>query len=220
MNIEAAERALQLIRSIFPNYQRPHMGTSISPEARARQLAQLDEIRLEGYRPCVIAALACQGRVGLFHTNRYPGYEFAQGGIELGEIPAETIEREIREEAGDGFSMDCAWPIEPTFMFEARMETKVKGVLKTSNGTIVSPRGKHYLVYAVPLQNTDYFPEIQFEWEGESMWKENGGTIQFTGYSWADARASAKLTRRIQSPRKQEIVQSAISSLVSLGFVH
>jgi 8-oxo-dGTP pyrophosphatase MutT (NUDIX family) len=220
MNAEARERALQIIRSVFPNSGRPKMGRTVTEEARTKQLARLDQIRLEGYRPCIIAALTCFGsRVCLFHSNLYPGHEFAQGGIELGEIPAETIEREIQEEAGDGFHLDCAWPIEPTFMFETRMDTKVKGVLQTSDGRVITPRGKHYLIYAVPLQNTDnILPEIQFEWEGESRWKANGGTIQFTGYTWTDARDAIRLAGRIQSPRKREIVQAAINGLVRLKF--
>lgn len=168
-------------------------------------LQKIDQIKESGFRPCVIAVLVCNGKLGLFHSHKYPGYEFLQGGINFGETPIETVEREALEEAGYWFYKGCNFPPKNVeFLFEEHMKTKVKETLLTENGKQVNPEGKHYLVYLVEL-NTVQVPEITAE-DMDYL----GSSVKFDKVVWADSILANKLTSGIQNLIKRDIAKKAI----------
>ena len=176
---------------------------------------ELDKIKQEGYRPCVVAALVFNRKVGLFQSKKYFGSEFIQGGIEFGEEPLETIEREVMEEAGFWFYSLCDFPPEKSeYLFEARMETKVKGTLRTTNGAEIHPIGKHYFVYAVKLKDMDHLPQI----DGNDI-NFSGSTVKFLKCDWVDSTKATEVMGKNNNPIKRDIEIKTISLLKEKSYI-
>lgn len=174
----------------------------------------IDKIKIDGFRPCIVGALTCNGLVGLLRTNKYPGYEFVQGGIRHGERPIEAVDREIIEETGFWFHKECNFPPKRfQFLFEDRMETKVKDQLVTSQGENISPRGKHYLVYGVEIDKQDGLPKVNLE---DSQYK--GSSVKFHECRWVSVKEGLELVKTLTNPKKQEIATRAILKLQELGY--
>ena len=181
--------------------------------ATDKVLHKIELIRQKGFRPCVIAALICGGKVGLFKSH-YPGYEFVQGGIEFGETPQEAMEREVMEELGHWFYQGCNFPPEKfIYLLEAKMETKVKEALVTEKGETIKPVGKYYLVFAALLR-TDGKPSIKPE-----DFQFSGSTVKFHAHVWADYDEAKRLIETITNPIKRDIALKSIEMLKARGLI-
>jgi hypothetical protein len=175
----------------------------------------IDQIKLDGFRPCIIGAITCNGKIGLLRSNKYPGYEFVQGGIGFGETPVEAIEREVIEEMGFWFHKECNFPPRRhQFLFEDKMQTKVKEVQVTSSGEEIQPKGKHYLVYGLeinPVNNK--LPEINSE-----DFQFKGSTVKLHSCKWVSVKEALELVQTLQNQKKEEIATRAIKCLEDLGY--
>lgn len=170
-------------------------------------LAHLNQVRKEGYRPCIVAVLICNGKIGLCEAKDYHWYEFPQGGIEFEELPLETIQREIKEELGEDFYIKCEFPAELKHLFEVQHKMKVKDNLKLETGEIVKPIGKEYIVYTVKL-NAVNFPQIN---------TENG--TDFKRCLWVNYDEAKNLIKNTKSPVKREIAQRAVNEIKKLALI-
>jgi len=178
-------------------------------------LKHVDQVKRTGYRPSVIAALIFQGKVGMFRSNKYPGFEFVQGGIEGIETPLEAIKREVIEELGYWFYSKCNFPPQNLkFLFEEKMKTKIKGELVTQTGEKIKPVGKQYVVFGVILKEKGELPEIN---EEDSKWK--GTTVKFHEHRWVGPNEARKLAATITNPIKKEIALRTIDCLVKDGLI-
>jgi len=175
----------------------------------------IDQIKLEGFRPCVIGAITCNGLIGLLRSNKYPGYEFVQGGVALGETPIEAIEREVIEEMGFWFHKECHFPPKRyQFLFEDKMETKVKETLVTSDNKEIRPKGKHYLVYGLEINSPhENLPKINPE-----DFSFTGSTVKLHECRWVRVDEALRLVQTLTSPKKREIATNAIKQLEELGY--
>lgn len=174
----------------------------------------IEKIKQEGFRPCVIGAMVCSGLIGLSKSNKYPGYEFLQGGINYGETPIEAIERETIEELGFWFHKECNFPPKRhQFLFEDRMEMKVKEPVISDKGPIKT-KGKHYLIYALEINpENEKLPQINpddFEFRGT--------TVKFHEHKWVTKAEALKLIEQITNPKKMEIAKRTIGILAELGY--
>ena len=174
----------------------------------------IEKVKSEGFRPCVIAAMVCNGLIGLSRSNKYPGYEFLQGGINYGETPIEAIERETIEELGFWFHKECNFPHKRNqFLFEDQLEMKVKEPVMSDKGSIKA-RGKHYLVYALEIEPTNQkLPGIN-----PDDFKFQGTTVKFHEQKWVTRNEAMQLIQKIANPKKKEIAKRAIEMLADLGY--
>jgi len=189
----------------------------MDPENSKRQITQsdLDQIKREYYRPCIVAALVCDRKVGLLQSKKYFGYEFLQGGIEFGEDPLEAMKREVMEETGFWFYSLCNFPPEKAeYLFEARMETKVKGNVRLTSGEEIHPKGKHYLVYAVKLRENSSVPQID-----QNDVNFSGSTVKFLKCEWTDSSKATGLMSKDNNPIKRDISLQTINLLKKKGYI-
>jgi hypothetical protein len=171
----------------------------------------IDELKQIGYRPTLVGALVKNKRVALFENNEYKGFEFIQGGFEHGENPKETLEREIIEELGYWFHHDCNFSsLEMIYLFEDKMNMKVKGKLQTSTKEEFSAKGKHYVVFAAVLDNGSIdFPQISPE-----DYSFTGTSVKLHQCRWVDAKTAHKLLSKISNPKKREMASKTIDLLL------
>lgn len=178
-------------------------------------LKYIENIKEEGYRPSVIGALICHELVALFRSNRYPGYEFVQGGINFGELPIEAIQREVIEELGYWFYTECQFPPQKAeFLFEDRMKMNIKEKILTASGKTVNPIGKHYLIYAVSLKSDKKLPEIN-----PDDLNFNGTSVKFDRCSWTTNEKAKQLVQTITNSTKKSIAIRALQILFDKKYI-
>lgn len=174
-------------------------------------LAHLNLVRKEGFRPCMIAVLILNNRVGICEAKDYHWYEFPQGGIEPGELPIQTIEREIKEELGEQFSNQCHFPPKTIkHLFDVQNKMKVKGNLVLDNGEYVNPKGKQYMVFAVELNNDlPQPPQINQE----------DIDVEFKQCLWVKASEAKELIKRTSHVVKREVAFRAVNMIDKLNLI-
>ena len=177
---------------------------------KSAYLAHLNLVRKEGFRPCMIAILIYNGMVGLCEAKNYHWFEFPQGGIEPGEIPSETIEREIKEELGEKFFFECNFPAEKyQHLFDVQYKMKVKEKLLLDSGEYVSPKGKEYMVFAVLLKGNGTPPQINPE----------DAEAEFKKCFWVKADQAKELINKTSHKVKREIAFRAVNEIKKLNLI-
>lgn len=168
----------------------------------------LDNLRTSGFRPTLICALVVNQKVALFSSNKYPGWEFLQGGIEFNEIPQETLEREIAEELGYHFLKDCSLPVEKfIWLFEDKLKTAIKDKVISNSGKQVKTNTKHYIIFAAIL-STGRYPEINSDDYGFT-----GTTVKLHSVRWVGYKEALKLIGSIKNEIKREILRETLHKL-------
>lgn len=172
----------------------------------------LNTLKKEGLRPTLICAIVAKGKVGLFSSDKYPGWEFLQGGIEFNELPIDAFEREVVEELGFHFYQECHLPPKRfDWLFEDRLKTKIKDKVLTTEGVEVKPTAKHYIVFVAEI-NVEKFPEISSD-----DFSFSNTTVKLHKCKWTDYDEAIDLIKKIQNPRKREIVRKILDKLKEKG---
>lgn len=179
-----------------------------------RILQYLNTLKNDGFRPTLICAMMMKGKVALFSSNRYPGWEFLQGGIEFNELPIETFEREVAEELGYSFYKECNFPPKRfDWLFEERLKTKIKEKVLTAEGVEIAPQAKYYIIFAAEM-DAEKFPEINPE-----DFAFSGTTVKLHKCKWVGYDESINLVGKIQSTNKREIVIRVLDKLKDKGLL-
>jgi 8-oxo-dGTP pyrophosphatase MutT (NUDIX family) len=174
----------------------------------------LNTLKSEGLRPTLICAIMVKGKVGLFSSNHYPGWEFLQGGIGFNELPIETFEREVAEELGYTFYQKCHFPPKRfDWLFEAQLKTKIKDKVLTIEGVEVKPTAKHYIVFAAEM-DVGKFPEINAD-----DFAFSGTTVKLHNCKWVGYEEAINLIKKIPSPNKREIIRKVLDKLKDKGLL-
>ena len=177
-------------------------------------LKYLNDLKKEGLRPSLICAMIIKEKVGMFASNKYPGWEFVQGGMELNELPIDTFEREVLEELGYHFYRECHLPPKKMiWLFEDQMKTRIKGNVITAEGVEIKPTAKYYIIFAAEM-NLEKFPEIDATDSGYS-----GSTVKLHKAKWVGYDEGLDLVRSIQSPQKREIIRKVLHKLKEKGLI-
>jgi ADP-ribose pyrophosphatase YjhB (NUDIX family) len=176
----------------------------------------LNGIRSDRYRPCVIGAIVLGGKIVLFKSKKYPGYNFVQGGIENGETPLEALEREVMEELGYWFYKGCQFPpVKAEFLFDRRMTSKnVKSKITSASGETVKPVGKHYLVFFVDISRGQEPPHIR-----EDDYNFSGSTVCFTENKWSNYEEAIKFVSKIDNEIKRDLARETLDLLHKKGYL-
>lgn len=179
-----------------------------------RILQYLNTLKKEGLRPTLICAIVVKGKVGLFSSNRYPGWELLQGGIEFNEIPIDTFEREVAEELGFHFHQGCHFPPKRfDWIFEDQLKTRVKDKVLTVEGVEIKPTAKHYIVFVAEM-DVENFPEINSD-----DFAFSGTTVKLHKVQWVGYNEAINLIKSIQNPKKKEIIRKTLDKLKEKGFL-
>lgn len=182
----------------------------MDPIEESAYLAHLNLVRKDGYRPCMIAVLICNGKVGLCEAKRYHWYEFLQGGIEPGELPEITLEREIKEEAGEKFYQECfSQDVNISHMFDVQHKMKVKDKQELETGEKIGFKGKEYMVFAVNFKNLSQLPQIN----------ANDEQTEFKHCHWVDYESAKNLIKYTKSDVKREIAFRAVNLLKKMEVI-
>lgn len=177
-------------------------------------LQYLNKLKKEGLRPTLVCALVASGKVGLFSSNNYPGWEFIQGGMEFNELPVDTLEREVAEELGYHFHKNCHFPPNKfEWLFEDSLKTKVTGTVLTEDGALIKPNKKHYLVFVAEL-DAEKFPEINSD-----DFAFSGTTVKLHKCKWVSYEEASNLIKSINSSKKREIAKKALDKIRAKGFI-
>lgn len=166
----------------------------------------VNDLKKTGYRPTLICVLISDNLIGLLKGRNYNGYEFVQGGIEYGESPLETLEREVMEELGYWFHKACNFSrIKMTYLFEGRMDMKIKDKLITQEGELVRPKGKHYIVFAAEICTDGELPEVN---QDDVNYK--GSSVKLEKCIWVNIGEAKRILKKTRNPVKRNIVLKAI----------
>lgn len=172
----------------------------MSETTQLPSLEEINRVRLETFRPTVVACLTHQRKVLLVFKKKYRLWLLPQGGVDNQEDLPTALFREVKEELGNKFALQLK-DIEPTLLGEDRLEFKRAKIntreLVSDDGEELKMKGKHYYLIVAEVKN------INFDLEKS----------EFDRVVWADYKKAKQTFDRIYFKNKKEVLQKAINLL-------
>jgi 8-oxo-dGTP pyrophosphatase MutT (NUDIX family) len=167
---------------------------------------ELDTIREKGLRPEVVGCFVSNKKLLFVHDEEWKIWQIPQGGIEPGETPSETLNREMHEELGENFVNKCDKCIvigRCALMGEDHIYFSTSKVVKTSDGREIPMTGKEYFFYAIETPSQDL----------------NIKETEFNRHAWLPYEKAVELAEGISQKGKQKITKEAVGLLKQNNFL-
>ncbi|MCU0680365.1 MAG: NUDIX domain-containing protein [Planctomycetes bacterium] len=166
---------------------------------------ELDEIRLAGFRPEVVACFLCDKKILFLYNKDYDLWQLPQGGIDNGETTDSAFIREMTEELGKTFLSQCYTDL--TFIGEDKIllppSAQFSRELETDDGQIIMMSGKKYFFLSSQSQSL----EINIE------------ETEFADYKWLDYSEAFQLMSQNTQKGKARIIIKVLKLLRSLDLL-
>lgn len=157
---------------------------------------EVDEIRLTGFRPQIVACIIHKKKMLFVFKEKYKLWQFPQGGIDNNETIEEASLRELEEELGVNFAKHLSIN---SIIGEDKIEfpQKLAGSreLKTDNGEDIVMIGKKYFFVVLDSSTEDL--DIK--------------ETEFDDYCWLDYEDSIEILGKVYQLKKKEVMNKAIN---------
>lgn len=170
---------------------------------REISLKELNEIRIEGYRPGVVCCLVNAAQLLLVFKKEYGLWLIPQGGVDNKETIADAIERELVSELGQSIFDQCKKEYNYFGEGDIEFNPNSKGMreLQTDEGNYIDMKGKRYFFFVVEC--TDQ--------------KNDLSNSEFDDYAWVNFEQAEFLLGKNYQLNKKELTLNAINQLKNIG---
>jgi hypothetical protein len=166
----------------------------------------LDDIRKTGYRPQVVGAIYCDGKILMCYSEKYDLWMLPQGGVDNHENLQIAYLREMKEELGEDFINNCDKDSTKLLLQnKAQFQENKFNVreLCTDIGEQIKMIGKYYFVI-IMKSTTQNIDEQKTE---------------FDKCEWMDFKTAIEITKKIYQPSKKRIMLEIIEKMKKLDLV-
>ncbi|MCX6740419.1 MAG: NUDIX domain-containing protein [Candidatus Parcubacteria bacterium] len=165
---------------------------------------EIEEVKERGYRPVAVACIINDQKILLVYKKEHELWQLPQGGIEIGESLADTLNREIKEELG----LDLNIKTEQIEFLDTEVITfpaAAQGTreIKTIAGENIQMKGKRYYLVAVQSKIKDL----------------DIAQTEFDDYLWADYDEAKKFAGKIYQTQKKRLTLTALKKLKEKNFL-
>lgn len=169
-------------------------------------LGEIDEVRLAGLRPTVVACLIYKKKVLLVFKKKYHHWLMPQGGVENGENLQKALLREVKEELGTKFAQQLK-SIQPILLTQDSLEFRESDFnardLISDAGEKLEMQGKYYYFLAVPIVEASL----------------DTRKSEFDQVIWANYHKAQQIIETVYLQNKKIILQKSINFLKEQGLI-
>lgn len=169
-------------------------------------LEEINQIRLENFRPTVVACLLHKKKVMLVFKKKYRLWLLPQGGVDNHEDLPTALFREVREELSGKFALQLKNQL-PILIAQDRLEFKKTKAnareLVSDSGEELQMKGKHYFILAAQVE------QIEFNLEKS----------EFDQVVWADYHRAKNIFSKIYFKNKKLVLDKAINILKNKSLI-
>jgi putative (di)nucleoside polyphosphate hydrolase len=164
------------------------------------ELQYFESLRSKGLRPQIVACFLNQNKILFFFKREHSLWQLPQGGIDNHENIEKAFVREMIEELGKNFLLQCEIVslriVHENKIHFSRDKWNVKELF-TDEGKPVSMQGKKYFFLAVEIENSD----IKIE------------ETEFDDYRWMTYDEALDISKKIYQKGKKRITIETLTAL-------
>ncbi|MFZ5424515.1 MAG: NUDIX hydrolase [Patescibacteria group bacterium] len=167
-------------------------------------LDKLNDLRKQGFRPVVVAAIVKNYKILMFYHKKYSVWMLPQGGISSGELPQEALQRELSEEINYTFVENLRFPAKLFHEHRLKFPRHQHGsrTLFDDSGVYYEMKGKHYLFHVL-----------------EAIAPVNTLAEEFDDAAWLGYENARNLVLEMPQKNKKDIILKLLDMLVSANYI-